>query len=642
MTIRILLSLFVLFVFGVIYGQDAAPDAYQDSLQLIIDSKKSKSIKQEALFLLGEHLVQRNPAMASRIADQLKSQYLNSSDSIAIRRNHYIIAASKRWQGDYATALRYYKSIYDFSKRKKDSTDIAKSAHFIGTINMFLGKNVIAQQYLIEASKIYDVIGDAEQKARINNSLASFYMNVDQIEKARQQYLKALKQFEALKDSAGMSSTNANLGLLYTDLGDFEKAEMYLMRQKKLNKVFPTLREMGFHHDFLGLLRQKQGRLEEAYQEHSKALAIRESLSSTYNLCESKLNMGEILIKLERYPEAILHLKDVFTYEEHESLHQQQTASLLLSEAHEKIGNYKNSLDHYKFYKTISDSIYSKESMEIIAQNEALYNQQKKDAEIALLNKENEISKAKLVKSRTILYGSFIGLFLLAIAAFAFYKMYSKIKSKNQIINSALKDRDLLLHETHHRVKNNLQMISSLLNMQSKYVSDEKAYEVLQNGRNRVQSMAILHKNLYAGEDLNMVNIQEYFEGLVVSILNSYQKSDKHINVTIEAKEIVMDIESVVPLGLIINELITNSLKHAFQGVRSVKPEINIKMRDVSNSYKLSVLDNGIGINLDLLKIENTESFGQRLINSLVQKLKATISVQNENGTWVEITIPKK
>lgn len=623
------------------FGQDAKPDAYQDSLQSVIDHSKTKNEKKEALYLMGEYLVQRDPELAETIADELKNQFVNKADSNDIRRNDYIFAASHRWQGDYSTALNYYQSIYDYSKKKNDSSDIALSAHFTGSLNTFLGNNVVAQNYLLEASKIYDRIGTAEQKARINNSLAGFYLNVDQLEKGKNRYLKALQQFEILKDSAGMASANANLGMLYTDLGEFDKAEMHLMKQKELNKVFPTLREMGFHHDFLGLLRQKQGRLQEAYQEHLKALEIRENLSSTYNLCESKLNMGEILIKLKRYSEAIEQLKDVFKYDEHESLNQQQTAHMLLSEAYEKSGNYKSALEDFKLYKQISDSVYTKESIEIIAEKDALYNKQTQDAKIALLNKEKEVSKAELLRSRTILIGSFIVLFLLSVAAFALYKMYVKIKAKNQIITKALKDNELLLHETHHRVKNNLQMISSLLNLQSKYVNDKNAFEVLQNGRNRVQSMAILHKNLYAGEDINMVNIQDYFDGLVISILNSYQKSDKEIQVEVEAKGIIMDVESVIPIGLIVNELVTNSLKHAFTNEHSKKPEIRIRMNDSGNDYQLSVKDNGVGISEEFTEKSLKESFGQRLINSLSQKLKATVNIVNNNGTEVNIIIPK-
>ncbi|WP_243473145.1 histidine kinase dimerization/phosphoacceptor domain -containing protein [Winogradskyella sp. MH6] len=622
------------------FCQDAPVDAYQDSLQSIIDSDVSKNVKKESLFLLGEYLVQRDPDKAELIAEDLKANFIKN-DSNEIRRNNYIFAASHRWHGDYSTALEYYRGINSYSKRNNDSLDIAISSHFIGTISMYLGNNVESQKHLLEAAEIYDVVGTAKQKARINNTLAGFYLNVDQLEKGKQQYLKALKQFEVLKDSTGLASVNANLGMVYTDLGEYEKAEYHLMKQKEYNVVFPTLREMGFHHDFLGLLRQEQNRLDEAYEEHLKALKIRENLSSTYNLCESKINMGEILIKLKRYDEAIDQLKDVFSFEEHESLNQEQRAYDLLAEAYEKKGDYKSALGTFKAYKAMTDSIYSKESIEIIAEKDALYNQQKKDAEIALLSKEKEISETKLSRSRSIMIISLIGLGLLAIAALALLKLNKKIKSKNETITKALKDRELLLHETHHRVKNNLQMISSLLNLQSKYVKDDNVLEVLQNGRNRVQSMAILHKNLYVGEDLNMVNIQHYFEGLVDSILNSYNKTENDVDLKIDADKVTMDVESVIPLGLIVNELITNSLKHAFPKDIKSKPEITLKMSEREDFYTLRVSDNGVGIQNDIIENGKKESFGQRLIRSLSKKLKASMSVTNDNGTSVSFVLPK-
>lgn len=622
------------------YCQDAPVDSYQDSLQKVIDSDISKGDKKESLFLLGEYLVQRDPDKAELIAKDLEANYIKS-DSNEIRRNNYIFAASHRWHGDYKTALDYYRDIHSFSKNRNDSIDIAKSAHFIGTISMYLGNNVQSQNMLLEAASIYDRIGSAKQKARINNTLAGFYLNVDQLEKGKQQYLKALKQFEVLQDSSGLASVNANLGMVYTDLGEYDKAEYHLMKQKEYNVVFPTLREMGFHHDFLGLLRQEQNRLNEAYEEHLKALKIRENLSSTYNLCESKIHMGEILIKLKRYDEAIDQLNDVFSFEEHESLNQEERAYDLLAEAYEKKGDYKSALGTFKAYKTMTDSIYSKESIEIIAEKDALYNQQKKDAEIALLNKENEIKETKLSRSRAIMIISLIGLGLLAIAAIALLRLNKKINSKNETITKALKDRELLLHETHHRVKNNLQMISSLLNLQSKYVKDNNVLEVLQNGRNRVQSMAILHKNLYVGEDLNMVNIQQYFEGLVDSILNSYNKTHNDVDLKIDAEKVIMNVESVIPIGLIVNELVTNSLKHAFPENIKTKPEISLKMSEGEDFYTLNVADNGVGMQSELIENSNEESFGQRLIKSLSKKLKASISITNDNGTSVSFELPK-
>ncbi len=637
---KILKSCIVILVScNVLVAQDAKLDKYQDSLQNIIKTSSVISDKKEALFLLGEYIVQRNPDLAETTAKNLEANYISKDDSIALRRNNYIFAASHRWHGDYSTALDYYEDIHKYSKRHDDSLDIAKSAHFIGSISMFLGKNVVSQKRLIEAAEIYNQIGSPTEKAKINNSLASFYLNMDQLEKGKDQYLKALRQFEILKDSSGMASVNANLGLVYIELGDFKKAEMHLMKQKELNVIFPTQREMGFHYDFLGILRQEEGRLEDAYQEHLKAFNIRKKLSSTYNLCESNLNMGEILIKLNRYAEAKTYLKDVFNYDEHQSLNQQQRAYELLADANKKSGNYLKALENYESFKLISDSIYSKESLEIIAEKEAQYNKQKKDVQIALLNKEKQLLDKEVSQSKTIAIITTIGLLLLLVLVIALYKIYLKIIQKNRIINKALKDRELLLHETHHRVKNNLQMISSLLNLQSKYVTDERVHEILQNGRNRVQSMAILHKNLYVGEDLNMVNIQNYFEGLVENILNSYNKTEGDIKLEIKAKNIIMDIESVVPIGLIVNELVTNALKHAFPATTIELPAISLIMVELDRDHVLIVKDNGIGIDET---IENkTESFGQRLISLFTNKLKATVTTNTSHGTEISIIFPR-
>lgn len=624
---------FILFSASII-AQDAKPDAHQDSLQAIIDSNSSKEKKKEALFLLGEYLVQRNPNLAESIAKNLKTNFTNKDDSTEIRRNYYIFAASHRWQGDYRTALDYYRNIYSYSKRNHDSIEIAKSAHFIGTLSMFLGNNVTSQKNLIEAADIYKQMGSAKQKARINNSLAGFYLNIDKWEEGKEQYLKALKEFEVLQDSTGMASVNANLGMVYTELGDYEKAEMHLMKQKELNVVFPTLREMGFHHDFLGNLRQKEGKLHEAHKEHLKALHIRENLSSTYNLCESKLNMGEVLIKLNRYSEAIEHLKGVFKYDEHESLYQQQRAYDLLAKANEKKGNFKKALHNFKSFKTISDSIYSKESIEIIAEKDAQYNKQQNDAEIVILSKEKEVSEFKASRSSDIAILSLIGLAILLIAAIALYKMYSKIKQKNSIISKALKDRELLLRETHHRVKNSFQLVSSLLFLQSKSIKDPEAQLAIKEAQERVRSMVLIHQKLYSKEQLVGIDVEEYINELTADIFNSYKQQSKGISYQLNVDSMILDVETITPIGLILNELVVNVIKHAFPDV-SNDNLIIIDLKKQNDTLQLKVKDNGTGFEGP---IKDT-SFGIKLINALSKKLKATVNVNSIPGQGTEVLI---
>lgn len=615
---------------------------YQDSLQQVLSQSIPTHQKLELYFQLGEYLVQRNPELSERYADTcvqiLQSTDLYSDENKA--RVNYIYAASHRWQGNYKQALELYKRNYDYYKKKNDSINIAKSGKKLASINMFLGNNIICQEYLLECADIYNKIGTPAEKASIQSSLASFYLNIDQLEDGLNGYLKALDAFAAINDSAGMANTNANLGYVYSELGDFEKAEMHLLKQKSLNNVFPTLREMGFHHDFMGVLKQKQGLIKEAYQEHLKALEIRQNLSSTYNLCESLLNTGEVLIKLGRYEEAILLLSQVLDYEEHESLNQQSAAYELLSLAHEKNGNNQKALQYYKSYKVIDDSILNKESIEVIAEKDAKFESQEKDAEISLLNKQNEVNEGKIRQSRILFYGSLIVLFLISAFTYILYRVYKKIKHKNSIIETTLNDKNLLIKEIHHRVKNNLQIISSLLKLQSRFVKDQNALDAIQAGRSRVQSMALLHQNLYRDDNITGINMADYFENLISGIFQSYKVGEDQIKYKIDVDHILLDVDTVIPIGLITNELITNCIKYAFQN-HSKDALIVIELKAYPTEYILAVKDNGIGIDESIVNQSSATSFGQKMIQAFVDKMDGKLHIEINNGTNVIINIPK-
>lgn len=625
---------------GMICSQDEQVDPYIDSLEQVISAAStSSSNSKEAFFLLGEYLVQRNPEKAEELALSLRSRPDVPSDSSEWARLNFILAASHRWQGNYSTALDLYDQNYLYFKRASDPLRMAKSGNYIGSINTFLGNNVLAQKHLLECAEVYDSLGSEQEKAGINSSLAGLYLNLDQVDNALDRYDRALKAYSAVGDSAGMALINCNLGLVYSEEGELELAEKHLQAMEPLTNVFPTLRERGFYHDFLGILRQKQGRLNHAYQEHLTALNIRSELSSTYNLCESLLNVGEVLTKLGRDREAIPHLQQVLSYEEHESLNQQSRAHWALAEAYENLGNYRSALTSYKAYDMVNDSIYNSENAEVIAEKDAQYQKREKDAEIALLNKEKEISLERLRRSQITTYGVLLGLILFSIFSFAIYRLYLKLREQNKIVQATLNDKNLLIHEIHHRVKNNLQVISSLLNLQSKFITDDNAMQAIKDGRNRVQSMALLHQDLYRENDLTGVNMQVYFTNLVRSIFKSYNLTEGDVSLSLQIDDISLDVDQVVPLGLITNELITNSLKYAFQNGKD-DAEIHVSLKEGSDAYHLHVSDNGVGIDKALLEALPSRSFGQRMIHAFVTKLKASMDIDVTSGTSVRVVIP--
>ena len=193
----------------------------------------------------------------------------------------------------------------------------------------------------------------------------------------------------------------------------------------------------------------------------------------------------------------------------------------------------------------------------------------------------------------------------------------------------SLKEKEQLLKEIHHRVKNNMQIISSLLNLQSDNTVDTKILNLLRESRNRINSMALVHEMLYKSNDLSKIGLKEYIESLSVSIYQSYvmPQSDIEINYTIE-NNIYFDIDKMIPMGLILNEIISNSLKHAFPARKGI---INIGLKSEKNKYVLEVNDNGIGFKKDF-NVETDSHLGIQLIYMLTEQLGGDIKLDRKDG----------
>lgn len=204
-------------------------------------------------------------------------------------------------------------------------------------------------------------------------------------------------------------------------------------------------------------------------------------------------------------------------------------------------------------------------------------------------------------------------------------------KKSEDKIKASLKEKEVLLQEIHHRVKNNMQIISSLLNLQTKYVGgDVVALDVLKESQNRVTSMAMIHEKLYQSHDFMHVEIGEYIEKLVGDLLYSYAVPEGQIVPLVEYDDIELNIETSIPCGLIISELVSNSLKYAFPDGKT--GEIAISLRNHEGGYLLVISDNGVGLP-ENLEFTRTDSLGLELVNNLVDQVDGTIELDKNYGT---------
>lgn len=270
--------------------------------------------------------------------------------------------------------------------------------------------------------------------------------------------------------------------------------------------------------------------------------------------------------------------------------------------------------------------VYSKELSESLANYKT---------EQAVKEKEKEIKHAE---EKTTLYSiiAVLALVFFLIALFILIKVRKQSKElseKNKIIENALIEKELLVKEVHHRVKNNFQIVSSLLELQTKGIEDEKALELANEGKNRVKSMALIHQKLYQNES-GLIDFDEYIR-LLIKELSLMYSSQNDVKTSISSENVLFDVDTAIPLGLIINEIITNSYKYAFKKDKENNLSISIK-KGADDNYKLVIKDNGPGLskNFDAKK---AKSLGLRLVNRLVKQLHGTLEQSNNEGAKFEI-----
>ena len=212
----------------------------------------------------------------------------------------------------------------------------------------------------------------------------------------------------------------------------------------------------------------------------------------------------------------------------------------------------------------------------------------------------------------------------------------SALKKREEDLIKALDEKEIMLKEIHHRVKNNLQVISSLLKLQSETVNDPVLKDHLRVSRNRIKSMALIHQQLFNSKDIRNIDIEDYLFSLSGQIYSAFNISPEKIGIKISAKNIRLNVETAVPFGIILNELITNSLKHAFLKRPKGIIEIIINKSLIDGSYKLIYKDNGVGLPCELIN-STKESSGLFLIKALINQLEGNVEITNNMGTVFEI-----
>lgn len=212
-------------------------------------------------------------------------------------------------------------------------------------------------------------------------------------------------------------------------------------------------------------------------------------------------------------------------------------------------------------------------------------------------------------------------------------------KLMNEQMHESIREKEILLQEVHHRVKNNLQVISSILNLQSAYVKDTNSLNILRESQNRIKSMSFIHESLYQTRDFSHIEFSDYMLSLTNNLIHSYSLQTANISLNKDMDKVFLELDQAIPCGLIANEIVSNALKYAFP--EDTKGEVFISIKEKGNTIELIIADNGVGLP-DELDYQNSESLGLQLVYTLAEQLNASISVTIDKGTKYLITFDKQ
>ena len=355
-------------------------------------------------------------------------------------------------------------------------------------------------------------------------------------------------------------------------------------------------------------------------------------LKSDRYLSSSIANIGHVYVIQGKYQQGIpYNLKAIELMSSTGKIRNLWENYMHLSNSYEEIGDYKNSLKYHQLYAKAYDEFQATIVQRLESQALVKYESGKKNATIHL-----QETKIKQQKKAKILYISIAS--LLAMSMFGMYFTIKNIRKKRralQLLNTELdvknKQNELLLKEIHHRVKNNLEMVKSLLALQSAQLDDSASKDAMLASQNRVQSMGIIHQKLYQGNNLGSIEMKDYFINLSEGVLDTFDIDDK-VKIECAMDNLELDVDTAVPIGLIVNELLTNALKYAFPNDKKGNIEISLS-QSTPELLTLKVADNGIGKVVG--KPAQGTGFGTQLIQLLTKQLNGKMTEIIKEGTSV-------
>ena len=437
-----------------------------------------------------------------------------------------------------------------------------------------------------------------------------------------------------LQEAFGLSVGNdrfsplLNLSNAYADLDQLDSCIHYGQQALAVARAEepPNPIKLGIVSSNLAERYRTQGQSERALAAAEDAMAAFEQRGTAHHRLAARTVAASAAQSLGDLPRALRYLQESYALLGPEAaLDTRRSVHRGLAEVYGGLGEPDSVTVHLNAFADLTEAIVDKDRTAALAEMETRFETKRKEFAIERLKQEEALTRATL-RRRT--YGLGLAALLLALFAFLGYRLWQqrrRISDQNTVIRQALADKELLLKEIHHRVKNNLQLVSSLLSLQSGHVSDPVAADALQLSKSRVRSMALIHQRLYTGNEVSTrIDAADYLDKLAREVLSTHLPPDAHVALHTELLPVELDIERLIPLGLFANEAITNAAKYAYRDGEEGQLTVALQ-RTADDRLRFSVTDDGPG---RAATTDHEESgFGSLLMAALTEQLHGTLEV---------------
>ena len=568
-------------------------------------------------------LAKNNAEKALKIDDSLQHHADMILDYNQLGRSYYNFDHPKK-------AIEIYKKAVAVYKMHPVGQKIGTIYGNIGAAYNRLNQPNEALKYFLKQATFVDSLNDPLQKSKVNYNIGYTYMQMDQLKKGEKYFLKALQDSAKIDIKDYVYANYHALGMLYSRWHKLDKA---LKANQKALKYFDATQnkmyQFDLHNNNAAIYLKKDNKTK-ALQEAELAYKIAKQVGFKMGMDAAQATKADILIHFGDYDQAekiLNRLKKDSTITYHEILLSLYN-SLYKVNKHNK--NYKEALLYHEKLNKLNDSILKAQRDSKVAEVETRYQTEKKEKENLKLKAEKvqqELLLAKESKRNTYLSAGIL-MAIIGLGIFAFY--YRRNKRQKDLIEHLQKD-------LHHRVKNNLAVIDALIEDIKDEYEDTNIHAKLNELQNRINSINEIHRQLYFNKDITHLNLKTYLDKISKSIQESFGKKDIKIENKVP-ESFKLEVNTSFPIGLIVNEFLTNSFKYAFDEQSHGK--ITIDLIEKGRNYVLKLTDNGKGLPPDL-DIEHLDSFGLSIMQLLAKQMRGSFRIKGKKGVQIEIEFPK-